>query len=404
MQVGIVLAALRKHRLATFLIALEIALACAVLCNAIFLVTERSKASNIDSGIDESNLGIVQLAGFEPEHASDLNARVIEALRGVAGVRSVGVISSVPFGYPGIRAGVHIDQDLQRPGGVLDFYLGDATALESLGLTLVSGRMPNDDEYAPIAQYVPANAPVLVTQELAERYWPGESALGKGIWAIDTRFQVIGVVEHLSVSQPGGGEAEGADWSIVIPAMSGEQLAGRYLVRADAADMSRVMRDAREAVQRSAPDVVFDEEWSRSVVDLRDTYFQGARTMVGLLVGVIVALLGATALGIVGLASYWVEQRRKQIGIRRALGATRRDIVQYFQVENFLIVSAGILAGLALAYGMNLALMRFYELPRLPWTYLPLSALTLWLLGQVAVLAPALKASSIAPVDAIRSL
>jgi hypothetical protein len=104
-------------------------------------------------------------------------------------------------------------------------------------------------------------------------------------------------------------------------------------VRAEAGDMNRVMRDAQQAIRRVAPDVVFDVEGSRRISELRERHFEGDRVMMGLLGGVIIALLAATALGIVGLASYWVEQRRKQIGIRRALGATRTDVMRYFQVE-----------------------------------------------------------------------
>lgn len=404
MQFGIVLAALKKHRMATFLIALEIALACGVLCNAIFLMIERSNGMQLVSGVDESALGIVQLAGFQPENAADINARVLGAIRQVQGVTAAGVISALPFGNPGTRAGVFVDEGLQRSGGVLDFYLMEPAALDALGLTLVAGRLPTADEYAPIDAYLPANPPVLVTEELAQRYWPGESALGRSIWAMDTRLQVIGVIEHLSVTQPGGGEALGADWSLVVPAQPGPKLAGRYVVHAGGAELPRVMRDVEAAVQRAAPDVVYDADASRSVPQLRRTYFEGARVMRGMLAGVIVALLGATALGIVGLASYWVDQRRNQIGIRRALGATRRDILWYFQVENFIIVSLGIAVGVLLAYGMNLVLMRFYELPRLPLLYVPVSALMLWSLGQLAVLAPALRAAAIAPVAAIRSL
>jgi len=111
-----------------------------------------------------------------------------------------------------------------------------------------------------------------------------------------------------------------------------------------------------------------------------------------------------TALGIVGLASFWVAQRRKQIGIRRALGATRADILRYFQTENFLIVTFGIVLGMALAYGLSLLLMKHYELPRLPWFYLPIGAIALWLIGQLAVLGPALRASNVPPVVATRSV
>ncbi|MDE2315839.1 MAG: FtsX-like permease family protein, partial [Xanthomonadaceae bacterium] len=128
------------------------------------------------------------------------------------------------------------------------------------------------------------------------------------------------------------------------------------------------------------------------------------RAMAGMLVGVIVALLGVTALGIVGLTSFWVAQRRKQIGVRRAIGATRGDILRYFQTENFLIVTFGIALGMLLAYLLNAVLMKFYELPHLPMYYLPIGALALWALGQLAVLGPALRAAQVPPVVATRSV
>jgi putative ABC transport system permease protein len=164
------------------------------------------------------------------------------------------------------------------------------------------------------------------------------------------------------------------------------------------------MRDALAAVTKALPEVVVDREGSHTLGELRHETFKNDRTMAGLLVGVIVALLLVTALGIVGLASFWVAQRRKQIGVRRALGATRGDILRYFQTENFLIVSFGIGLGMVLAFGLNLVLMSRYELPRLPLVYLPAGALALWLLGQLAVLAPALRAAAVPPVVATRSV
>jgi putative ABC transport system permease protein len=126
--------------------------------------------------------------------------------------------------------------------------------------------------------------------------------------------------------------------------------------------------------------------------------------MAWLLVAVCVSLLVVTALGIVGLASFWVQQRTRQIGIRRALGATRRQILGYFQTENFLIATLGIVLGMALAYAINGLLMERYELPRLPWHYLPVGAVALWLLGQLAVLGPALRAAAVPPAVATRSV
>jgi len=114
-------------------------------------------------------------------------------------------------------------------------------------------------------------------------------------------------------------------------------------------------------------------------------------------------LLLATAGGIVGLSSFWVSQRRRQIGIRRSLGATTGDILGYFHTENLLIVSGGIVLGALLAFFANLGLMHVYELPRMP-LYVPLlGALLLWLLGQLAVWGPARYAAKVPPVVAIRT-
>ena len=126
--------------------------------------------------------------------------------------------------------------------------------------------------------------------------------------------------------------------------------------------------------------------------------------MAWMLVVVIAALMLVTALGIVGLASFWVQQRTKQIGVRRALGATRGQILRYFQKENFLLASAGIVLGMLLAYAINQLLMSKYELPRLPLFYLPIGAVALWMLGQVAVYWPARRAASVPPAIATRSV
>ena len=119
---------------------------------------------------------------------------------------------------------------------------------------------------------------------------------------------------------------------------------------------------------------------------------------------VCVVMLAVTAFGIVGLTSFWVGQRRRQIGIRRAVGATRAQIMRYFQTENFLLTAVGVLCGMALAFGINLYLMQHYEMARMPWYYLPGGAIALWVLGQLAVIGPARRASNVPPVVATRSV
>ncbi|MEO8777115.1 MAG: FtsX-like permease family protein [Rhodanobacter sp.] len=404
MQIQPILAALRKHRLASLLIAMEIALACAVLCNACFMIVNRLSAMHVVSGVDESSLGLISVDGFDPKTAGDLNARMVTGLSMIPGVQSVHIINSVPFGPQAGNSGITLDQAGKHSGGVVEFYQGGPGTPEALGLRLVAGHMPVGDDYQPLHDYFPKAPRVLVTRALAEHLWPGQDPLGKEFWLLAIHFRVIGVVAHLAVQQYNEEGLRGAEWTVFVPAQPGGIMSGSYLIRAQPHDLNKVMVMARTAVAKIAPDVVLDRDDSHTVSFLRNRFFQADRAMAGILLGVIAALLLVTALGIVGLASFWVQQRRRQIGIRRAIGATRRDILHYFQTENFLIVTFGIVLGMLLAYALNLLLMTHYELPRLPLYYLPIGALALWGLGQLAVLGPALRAAAVPPVVATRSV
>jgi putative ABC transport system permease protein len=241
---------------------------------------------------------------------------------------------------------------------------------------------------------------IIITQALAQKLWPGESALGKTIYFDpQTSLRVIGVVAGLIRPSLQEGE-NAAQWSTVVPLrFSG---GGSYALRTDPGQRERVIKAAVTALKTLDPKRIYRQQ--RTLDDARAEFFQGDRAMTGLLVGVIIALLLVTGLGIVGLASFWVAQRRRTIGVRRALGATRANILHYFQTENFLLATIGIALGMVLAYGINLVLMLHYELPRLPWFYFPAGAVALWLIGQLAVLGPALRAAAVPPVVATRTV
>ncbi|WP_440985593.1 ABC transporter permease [Xanthomonas sontii] len=403
MHITPILSALSRHRIAAALIALEVALACAVLCNAFFLIGNRLELVHLRSGIDETALGLVSLSGCDGCNAADVNARALDAVRRTPGVRAAGAINTVPFAPPVFNNGLCLDQDCTQVGGVPHFYMVSPGAVAALALQPDSGRAFADADYQPLDNGIPTAAGVWITRALAAHLWPGQDPLGKEFWS-GGHFRVIGTLEHLARPDPGRSEdgVIGSDWSVVIPVREAAQ-SGTYVLRADPRELPRVLAQARAAVARAVPEAVLDNANSKPLDDLRQTYFQSDRAMTGLLVAIIVAMLLVTALGIVGLASFWVQQRTKQIGIRRALGATRRDILRYFQTENLLLVGAGVALGMLLAYGGNVLLMRVFELERLPASYLPVGALLLCALGQLAVLGPALRAAAVAPAIATRS-
>jgi putative ABC transport system permease protein len=376
-----------------------------VLCNACFLIANRARQIQVHSGVDEHALAAIRLTGFDEQRGVDLNARVLSGLARVPGVQSVTVMSAVPFGGSPNNAGIMKDADGKHFGGVVNFYLGGPGSFKALGLQLVAGPAPKQGDFQPIVHFVPDDdALVWITRSLAEHVWPGANPLGQEFWVGRSHFRVGGVIAHLARPSPGEGGPSTIEWSVFVPSQPGPRFAGDYLLRATPGQLPRVLRDVRKAITTIAPDAVLDSSASQGIASLRESFFRQDRVMVGILVGVIAAMLLVTALGIVGLASFWVQQRRRQIGIRRAIGASRRDILQYFQTENFLIVTFGIVLGMLLAFALNITLMKFYELPRLPLYYLPIGALVLWALGQLAVLGPALRAAAVPPVVATRSV
>ena len=262
--------------------------------------------------------------------------------------------------------------------------------------------VPNDDFSDPEKEVtIPG---VVVTRKLAERLFPRQDPLGKAIYVWgDTPVSIIGVVAHLV--RPGAmGGPESREYTLVMPVRANYDLGGQYILRTTPERRQEILASASEALRANGPKRIIIEENTKTFRELRDEYYQQQRSMVWLLGIVCIALLLITALGIVGLASFWVQQRSKQIGIRRALGATRGQILRYFQTENFILATIGIVIGMLLAFGINQLLMGRYELPRLPLVYLPVGAVALWLLGQVAVLGPARRAAAVPPAVATRSV
>lgn len=399
-----ILAALKRQKTAAALIAIEIALCCAIVCNALFLIAHRMEASRIDSGIAENELIRVATAGLGNAENPGLRMQEdLRALEALPGVRQAALVNQVPFFRSSWNTSVRMARDDQQSVADVGAYYGDERLLDTLGLRLVAGRNFTHDEIVTFeGLFAGEEGPrvAIITKTLARTLFGDADALGKEFYPSETPARVVGVVERLirpNISE----DPDFTGLSMILPIRMGGGY-GFYLLRAAPQDRAAVIEAARTKLREISPNRIVLS--ATTIEDLRSSYFEEDRVMAGLLVAVVVALLIVTALGIVGLASFWVQRRRRQIGIRRALGATRRQILYYFQTENFLIVTAGIVLGMLAAYAISGWLMQQYELPRLPWLYLPVGALTLWLLGQVAVLAPALRAASVPPATATRTV
>jgi len=405
MEIRPIFASLRQHRIPALLIVLEIALACAVLCNAVFMISQRVAQIRQPNAIDEQGLTVLTLQGANNALANSEIPRNLAALRSIAGVTAAGAGSSAPLSGNnwGWSFSTRIDASVNDQGNnTLSLYFLGQDAEKAMGLRLLKGRLFAADEYAGnhiVSGILPKLPVTVVTRTVAANLWPGQDPLGKVLYASPQAYTVVGVVDDVLRPHANSVNLERGYYAVFFPLQPSAYLS-YYLIRSAPADRERVIRQAKQVMERLNPSAVIE---ARSFSQIRNEYYSDVSSMVWMLVLVCVVMLGVTAVGIVGLSSFWVAQRRRQIGIRRAVGASRGHIMSYFRTENFLLTSLGIAAGMLLAFGINAYLMQHYEMKRMTWHYLPLGAIALWLLGQVAVWGPARRAAAVPPVVATRS-
>ncbi|WEN16237.1 FtsX-like permease family protein [Rhodanobacter sp. AS-Z3] len=405
-----ILSSLRQHKLTAFLLTMQVAFTCAIVCNVVFMIAGRMQRISVPTGMAENELSVIASTGIEKgANPQALHAADLATLRGVPGVQSVVAVSySLPLNQNEGSRGLcpskeAMDRAMQRNSiegsGCMEpaVYDGTPGLIKTLGLHLVAGRDFQPEEY--VSEGKPAVA--IVTRALAQHLYPGKQALGQSMYDGDNYIRIVGIVDTLLRPNL---RAPGVDGDSMIWPQRPAHLSVRYVMRSAPQDRARVLQAASAALLKLNPNRLINPKRMQTYHEIRAEYFQRDTTMIGLLIASALGLLFVTALGITGLANFWVQQRTRSIGIRRAIGATRGDILRYFQTENFLIVSGGIVLGMLLAFLLNAVLMQHYELPRLPWFYLPIGALVLWALGQLAVLGPALHAAAVPPVVATRSI
>ena len=416
-QIRPILAALRRHKMATLLIVLQIALTLAVVSNALFIVKTRVVHLSRPTGTDETHLFVIRNEWIGQPDVVHIDAQMradLATLRKLQGVRDAFASQAYPLeeGGGGLMRIKH--QVEQKKLQLALSYFADEHALDTLGLALVAGRNFRADEIGSLGPYdkvVPAV--IIITRDLAHKLFPDGAAVGQRVYlGDDGPSMIIGVVDRLEGSYAGSGTRSIDEDTVLVPARyassdDGATFAGGtvYLVRTQPGQLAAVLRSAPAAlVAQNRMRLISSEDGVVTLTQAREKAYATDRGVAIMMGAVCVLLLLATAGGIVGLSSFWVGQRRRSIGVRRALGATRGDILRYFQTENALIVGIGVVLGVALGIAANLSLMTYYELPRMPLWVLAVGALLLWLLGQLAVFGPARRAAAVPPVEATRSV
>lgn len=416
MKLHPMIAALRRHKAGVVLIALQIALTLAIVCNAVFIIGERVARVNRPTGLDENNLFLVTQqwvgapSGDDPagvDKLDNMQQTDLAALRAMPDVASVAPVNSLPLLNSSWNGSLALKpaSQLGAGNGRTTYYFTDDQALSTLGLKLVAGRSftAADVEHRGFRDQKEPSI-VMLTKALADKLFPDGTALGKVVYldGSSTPSTIIGLVDRLQV--PGTGSwTNSFVWnSTIVPTRLNANFS-RYAVRAKPGRLQAAMQAVPNVLYGVNRLRVMDDDSVKSFADIRTQAYRADVGMAILMGVVCLILLGVTAAGIVGLTSFWVGQRHRQIGVRRALGARKIDILHYFQMENLLISGVGAVIGLGLAIGLNMLLMQHFEMDRLPVLYVLTGIVAVMALGQGAVFVPARRASNVPPVVATRS-
>lgn len=407
MHFGPILRALMHHKARFLLVTVEVALTLAIVVNCVNVMLDLRSLYVRDSGIDEENVLAIRTLPFAKEFESEdyvdeVRRADLEHLRAVPGVEGAAAVHAVPLSGGGSATGRKpVDSELD-PQTAPYFLVSDGIE-DALGLEIVAGRRfeLSDWEYEENEDGAAVNRNVILSQAMADTLFPDGDALGQMIQSAGGEItnSIVGIARRIPNSWPSW--REGLDRALLFPGRPGTERRMNYVARVEPEALDSVFESVEDLMLAANPGRLITVE---TISEIKREEFTSQLAVVKMISAVIVLLVLVTSLGIVGLTSFTVAQRTRQIGTRRALGATRGDILRYFLVENWIVTGIGLVLGLGLALGLNYALVSFADAPKMPVGLLLGGVALLWGTGILAALAPAWRATRVAPEIATRTV
>ncbi len=404
MELHPILSAMRRNKVGALVIVAQTAITLAILCNSLFIIQQRLRLSERPTGLQEQDIFTItnQWVGNPPDLAARTRAD-LAALRSLPEVVDAFVSNSYPLSPGGWwDDAIMLEASDAHWVATGALYFADEHALATLGLKLISGRNFDAAEIAD-RNDMDAKPPgaLIVSRALAMKIFPNGDALGRSIYlsTYKQKVPIIGIVERLQ--QPNISSTNLRVEDAMLQPFRYIETYAHYVVRAKPGQLAAAMQSAQKQLLTLNRARINDK--TRTMLESRRRAYRDDRGLAIILATVSAVLLIITAFGIIGVTSFWVSQRRRQIGIRRAMGATRTAILRYFQTENLIIACAGAVLGILLALSLNFWMAGRFEMARLNVASTIIAAGIVLLLGQLAVLWPALRAASISPVVAIRN-
>lgn len=385
-------------RVRALLVALEVALSTVCLVAAGLLLNSFVRLLHVDSGFDvervlTANISLPATRYANLTQRDQFFQKVIERVRTLPGVIAAGVTNRIPVTGEGSNNWIIVEGNEAGPASSrpsTDYRTVSEDYLTAMGIPLRQGRFFTRSDHGPV---------VLVSERVAEQLWPGRNPIGKRFHIGSPRnplLEIIGVVgdvRNVSLEKAPG-------LAIYIPHWQRDRADMILVMRTalDPAALTQAVRTEIRALDAELPAVrlrTMQEVVSAGVAERR---FQ--LTLVLVFAGVALAL---ASLGIFGVVSYTTAQRRGEMGIRLALGATSADLRSLVLRQGLAPVAIGLATGIAGALGLGRALagLLYGVKPSDPLTIAGV-AVVLFAVAAIACYIPALRASRSDPLNALR--
>ena len=393
------------HRLRHTLIVAQFALAFTLVAGAGLLGLSFAKVLSVDPGFRPENLltGTVSLPWDRYKDEKPRFAfitRLDQELRALPGVTAVGFTTNLPFSGHENDNAISIEGQPPAPGESLHTHYTSGVAGEffsAMGIPIREGRvLTNDDSVRSLRVCV-------IDEDVERRYWPGKSALGHRIFngppdKPDQAYTIVGVVGSSKQTDLADKRASG---SVYFPYIHSANQSITALLRTVQAPQAAGPA-LRAAVLRVDPELPVDD--LKTMTARLDDSLVARRSPVmlaGIFAGVALVL---AAVGIYGVLAYAVAQRRREIGVRMALGALPQQILaQFLSLGAKLVITGSILGGLGgWLTGRAMAGLLFGVGPAHPAVFAGTAAL-LAVVAMAACLLPAVRAARVPPMEALRS-
>ncbi|MEX2526567.1 MAG: ABC transporter permease [Gemmatimonadota bacterium] len=386
-----------RFRAGNALVVGQLAVSVVLLLSAGLFLRSLQGATQIDPGFQEpGNLVVASmdpgLQGYDADRSRVLLDDVLQATAALPGVTAVGMTDVVPLGLSSSDRGVEIPGYDFAEGELRSLLYARVTEgyLEAMGVALVEGRTFT-------AQDGISGPPVImVNRRFAERFWPGESAVGRTVISAGEERTVIGVVET------GKYRSLGEDPTEYMYFPQRELFTtGMTLVVRTAREPSGVLQDIRRMVASQDPTLpLFDV---RTMEDHMGIALMPAR-LGGTVLGAFGLLgLALATVGIYGVMAYSVARRRRELGIRKALGADRRRIVRLVLGEGSRLTALGLVLGLVAAFGAaRLMSGMLYNVSAVDPVAFSLVPLILAAVATLAIYIPARRAAGVEPMGVLK--